>query len=57
MKKYIKKCLSVMLGLLSFLTLNENLNAIWLNAVGMVLTHGVQVVVLDYLQLMAQFCS
>ncbi len=24
-----------MLGLLSFLTLNENLNAIWLNAVGM----------------------
>ncbi len=46
-----------MLGLLSFLALNENLNAIWLNAVGMVLTHGVQVVVLDYLQLMAQFCS
>ena len=35
MKKYIKPCLSVMLGLLSFLTLNENLNAIWLNAVGM----------------------
>lgn len=57
MKKYIKPCLSVMLGLLSFLALNENLNAIWLNAVGMVLTHGVQVVVLDYLQLMAQFCS
>ena len=24
-----------MLGLLSFLALNENLNAIWLNAVGM----------------------
>ena len=35
MKKYIKPCLSVMLGLLSFLALNENLNAIWLNAVGM----------------------
>ena len=35
MKKNIKTCLSVMLGLLSFLALNENLNAIWLNAVGM----------------------
>ena len=35
MKKYIKPCLSVMLDLLSFLALNENLNAIWLNAVGM----------------------
>ena len=34
MKKYIKPCLSVMLGLLSFLALNENLNAIWLNASG-----------------------
>ena len=35
MKKNIKTCLSVMLGLLSLLALNENLNAIWLNAVGM----------------------
>ena len=34
MKKYIKPCLSVMLGLLSFLALNENHNAIWLNASG-----------------------